>query len=117
MELNKKERSRNATTHGLSYTRLYRIWWSMNQRCHNLKIWNYKIYGARGITVCDEWRRKGGVEKFAKFVFSLGWHEKCGLDIDRINNELGYFPGNLRLVTRSVNLLNSRILQVLNNDF
>ena len=36
-------------------TRLNNIFTNMKQRCYNPKNNNYKFYGARGITVCDEW--------------------------------------------------------------
>lgn len=42
--------------HGLSRTKLYSVWSGMIQRCTNAKAQNYDRYGARGISVCDEWR-------------------------------------------------------------
>jgi alpha-mannosidase len=44
------------TTHGRSYSREYKSWQSMWQRCSNPKAPNYYKYGARGITVCDRWK-------------------------------------------------------------
>lgn len=41
--------------HGLSNTRLHRIWSHMKNRCYNKNSEKYKNYGARGIKVCDEW--------------------------------------------------------------
>ena len=43
-------------THGESKTRLYRIWKVMRTRCNNKNIPQYKNYGGRGITVCEEWK-------------------------------------------------------------
>ena len=36
--------------------RLYGVWNSMMHRCENPNREKYKIYGARGISVCDAWR-------------------------------------------------------------
>jgi hypothetical protein len=69
----------------------------MISRCHNNKNPFYKDYGGRGIIVCEEWRHN--VEKFINHIISLGWHKQCGLSIDRINNNEGYKPGNIRLAT------------------
>src|SRR5580700_3969775 len=49
-------------THGSSDTRLYRIWAGMCARCENPNNMRFKDYGARGISVCQEWR-----DDFAKF--------------------------------------------------
>ena len=43
-------------THNDSKTRLYHIWFNMISRCHLPSDTSYYKYGARGITVCDEWR-------------------------------------------------------------
>lgn len=75
-------------------------------RCCNPACNTYANYGGRGITICDEWRE----DKFAFFAYAKTlprWAEQ-GLDLDRIDNELGYFPGNLRLVERKVNARNRR---------
>lgn len=43
------------TPHGKCNTRLYRIWKHMKIRCYNKNNKDYKNYGERGITICDEW--------------------------------------------------------------
>jgi hypothetical protein len=40
----------------MSDSRLESIYEKMMYRCHNPKAGNYHRYGAKGITVCDEWR-------------------------------------------------------------
>ena len=47
-------------THHLSNTRLYRIWNAMKNRCYLKTHQAYSYYGARGITVCDEWKDNFG---------------------------------------------------------
>lgn len=44
-----------ATKHGQKHTRLYEIWCSMIERCTVITYKQYENYGARGITICDEW--------------------------------------------------------------
>jgi hypothetical protein len=39
-------------------TRLNNTFNDMKQRCYNPKNKNYKEYGGRGITICDEWLDK-----------------------------------------------------------
>lgn len=43
-------------THGYSQTTLYKIWSNMKSRCYCKTATRYERYGARGITVCEEWR-------------------------------------------------------------
>lgn len=69
---------------------LYPMYGAMIQRCHNVNNAQYKNYGARGITVCDEWR-----ESFEAFVRDMG-ERPDGFSIDRIDNDKGYFPDNCR---------------------
>lgn len=78
------------TTHGLSKTRIYRIWKGMRKRCRNPNDSNYPKYGGRGIRVCPEWD-----SDFLSFYF---WAMESGyndsLSIDRIDNNKGYSPDN-----------------------
>ena len=83
---------------------LYSKWRSMKSRCYNKKTKGYKHYGARGITVCDEWKLDAGA--FVKWGLLNGW--VYGLEIDRINNDEGYSPENCRFVTRIINSNNKR---------
>jgi len=87
-----KERN---TTHGLRQTPEYRIWAGMNNRCHNPNENSYPRYGGRGITVCDEWR-----DDFMAFFSHIGPRPSVKHSIDRIDNDLGYKPGNVRWATR-----------------
>lgn len=76
-------------------TRLYNTWQSMKARCYNNKDKHYKIYGARGITVCDEWLND--YDAFKKWALSNGYRDS--LTIDRINSNKGYSPDNCRWVS------------------
>lgn len=91
----KRERvSRANKTHGLAGTRPYKIWSGMHQRCHNPKSNSYHYYGARGISVCEEW---GTFEGFLRWLETSGYADD--LSIDRVNNDGDYEPSNCRWAT------------------
>ena len=98
---NQKSRER-LTTHGQSSTCTYYIWRAIKDRCFNPNHKNYVYYGARGITMCHEW-----VNSYEQFLIDMGECPK-GLSIDRINNDLGYFPGNCRWATMKEQTNNTR---------
>lgn len=79
------------TRHGMSDSRLYRIWSGMHQRCENQNMPHYSNYGGRGISVCDEWSE---FENFRNWALSHGYSDD--LTIDRSNNNLNYSPNNCR---------------------
>jgi len=81
-------------THGFSKKHKpsteYMIWGGMIQRCHNPKSKYFKWYGARGITVCNEWRHD-----FAQFLKDMG-KRPTGLSVERIDNDKGYSKENCK---------------------
>lgn len=79
---------------GRSSHPLNTMWYGMLERCTNKNASNYKWYGAKGITVCDEWMT---YKNFYEWATLNGWEP--GLSIDRIDLSLGYSPNNCRLVT------------------
>lgn len=83
---------------------LYQRWSSMKMRCYSRNVKGYKRYGARGITVCKEWR--DSFEKFRDWAINNGYKKE--LQIDRIDNDKGYYPGNCRWVTARENSNNRR---------
>ena len=83
----------HSRTHGLSKTAIYLVWNSMVMRCTNPKASGYAKYGAKGITVCERWRT------FENFYADMGERPSRLHSLDRINNSLGYTPGNVRWAT------------------
>lgn len=75
--------------HGLCNTRIYEIWWGIVQRCKDKNSRNYKNYGAKGITLCEEW---GKFIPFYEWAILNGY--KDDLTIERIDNSQGYYPDN-----------------------
>lgn len=77
------------------------IWMGIKARCLNPNNAAYKNYGGRGITICDKWL------SFNNFYKDMG-DRPAGMQIDRINNNLGYYKENCRWVSPKQNSANRR---------
>ena len=99
------ELSNRSKTHGLSNTRLNRIWSAIKARTSNTNYKCYRDYGGRGITICDEW--KNDFTSFYTWAISNGYSDE--LSIDRIDNDGNYCPENCRWVTQTMQCRNQRI--------
>jgi hypothetical protein len=77
-------------------------------RCTNPNNSGYPDYGGRGITVHAPWIANR--VEFLRYLVSLDGWDVPELQLDRTDNSKGYEPGNLRFVTRSVNMSNKRRL-------
>jgi hypothetical protein len=90
-----------ARSHGKYGTRVYMAWGAMMQRCHNPNNPSFDGYGRRGITVCQAWHR------FEAFYADVG-DPPLGMELERINNDRGYEPGNVKWATRKQQVRNTR---------
>jgi len=97
-------KSNHGYKHGLSKHLLYVKYNSMIKRCYNKNDKSFKIYGGRGITVCEEW--KNDFKAFYDWSIANGWTKD--LTIDRIDNNKGYEPSNCRWATLSIQNRNKR---------
>lgn len=85
----------------------YRTYRGMLDRCYNPSASSYQWYGAKGVTVCDEW--KDNPKAFVDWAVANGWQPGLHIDKDILCNEKGihphvYSPDTCQWVTAKVNV-------------
>ena len=99
----KREMAAERTTkHGLCYTKEYKAWQHMKDRCYNWNDKRYLDYGGRGIIVCDRW-----LNSFENFIDDMGFCPD-GYSLDRINPNGNYEPSNCRWADKITQANNKR---------
>lgn len=88
--------------HGLSRTTSYPVWCGIKTRCYNKNSAFYAEYGGRGISMCQRW-----LDSFQAFHDDMG-ERPAGMTIERLNNDLGYEPGNCVWADRKTQSRNRR---------
>ncbi len=113
-EVSQQSGKKNAT-HGHTRAKRrsseYIAWCNMHTRCRNENAENYRLYGARGITVCERW------SSFENFLADLGPKPSPRHEIDRYpDNDGHYEPGNCRWTTKVEQHNNKRTNHLLTVD-
>ena len=91
--------------HGLYNNRFYATWNNIFKRCNNPKRKEYKDYGGRGITVCEEW-----LDVTIFIAWCKSTHPNIeGYTLDRIDNDKGYSPENCTWSDKTTQCVNQRI--------
>lgn len=98
--------NRHKIKHGLSRTRIKRIYYDMHSRCENPNTPKFKNHGGRGIKICKEWSGENGLVNFYNWAIDNGYKED--LTIDRVDNDGDYEPNNCRWSDYKTQNLNNR---------
>ena len=88
--------------HGMCGTQVYNSWSAMKARCLSVNHPTYRHYGAKGITICDEWL------DFQAFYKDMGDKPSDTHSIDRKDGAKGYFKENCRWSTHEEQSNNTR---------
>lgn len=79
-------------------------WYNMIERCTNENHFAYKNYGAKGVSVCEEWLNSFG--EFKKWALANGWRKGLQLDKDIIGDGKLYSPKTCCFVDLATNSRN-----------
>ena len=105
--LSREQTVSRSTTHGCYHKPWYKVYSAMMQRCGHWKGASEQVlncYRDRGIAVCELWQKSP--QSLGDWLLAHGWRK--GLQIDRIDNNLGYCPENCRVITPKENTNNRR---------
>lgn len=102
------------TTHGKGRNILYKLWSRIKQRCTNPNHPRYADWGGRGIGADNKWLDDFGA--FYDHIITLPNFGRDSYTLDRIDNNDGYFPGNVRWASKTQQSRNSRHIHLLSHN-
>ena len=94
-------RLERVTKHGKTGTHIHRLWQAIIQRTQNPNATGFDHYGGRGIDIDPRW-----VTSFEAFYADVGDPPSTRHQLDRQDNDKGYWPGNVRWATHQQNQWN-----------
>lgn len=97
-------------THGLSRNPTYINWLAMKSRCENPNNQDYRLYGGRGVTICDRW------QSFGNFLADMGHRPFPRATIERKDTNGNYEPGNCVWATQKTQTRNKRANRLITID-
>ncbi|WP_252989985.1 hypothetical protein [Sporosarcina newyorkensis] len=98
--------------HGMTNTRIYKIFRKMHERCYDPNYPEYHLYGGRGVKIAEAWYKN--FESFYEWATANGYKED--LSIDRIETDGDYTPSNCRWADKYQQANNKRNNIVLEHD-
>lgn len=101
-----KAQTRHGAAAGRQLTPEYRAWRCMLTRAKNPNIARADRYSLRGISVAPEWDSGGDGQGYARFLAHVGPKPGPDHSLDRIDNDRGYEPGNVRWATTRQQIIN-----------
>lgn len=101
-------------THKGTGTYLYNLWIGVKSRTTNANNPRYKDYGGRGISIAPEWVKS--FQAFKDYILSSMGERPNGYSLDRIDNNKGYEPGNIRWANDTTQRINSRRVRLIKHN-
>ena len=101
--------------HGMRYTKEYRTWHGIKDRCLRKNSKDFSRYGGKGIDISREWEKS-----FENFFKDIGFAPSPKHQIERINTLRGYSKDNCLWATakqNSCNRTSSKIWIIKNEKF